>query len=77
MWLARLAANRSFLGQLALSDLSQACQRDGGQGYSPQVMMLGKARAQGRYGAAALKVVFAPQAVLLFITCLPAQLGIS
>ncbi|KPF90083.1 hypothetical protein IP81_16060 [Novosphingobium sp. AAP83] len=38
--------------------------------------MLGKARAQGRYGAAALKVVFAPQAVLLFITCLPAQMGI-
>ena len=38
--------------------------------------MLGKARAQGRYSAAALKVVFAPQAVLLFITCLPAQMGI-
>ncbi len=38
--------------------------------------MLGKARAQGRYGTAALKIVFAPQAVLLFTTCLPAQLGI-
>ncbi|MBA4354078.1 MAG: hypothetical protein C0409_05250 [Novosphingobium sp.] len=38
--------------------------------------MLGKARAQGRYGAAALKLVFAPQALLLFVTCLPAQLGI-
>lgn len=44
-WLARLAANGTFLGQLALSGLSHACQRDGGQGYSPQVMMLGKARA--------------------------------
>ena len=38
--------------------------------------MLGKARVEGRYGAAALKLVFAPQALLLFITCLPAQLGI-
>jgi len=38
--------------------------------------MLGKARAEGRFGAAALKLVFAPQAVLLFITCLPAQLGV-
>ncbi len=43
-WLARLAANGTFLGQLALNDLRQACQRQGGQGYSPQVMMLGKAR---------------------------------
>ena len=38
--------------------------------------MLGKARAQGRFGSAALKLVFAPQALLLFVTCLPAQLGI-
>jgi steroid 5-alpha reductase family enzyme len=38
--------------------------------------MLGKARAEGRFGLAALQLVFAPQAVLLFITCLPAQLGI-
>lgn len=38
--------------------------------------ILGKARAKGRYASAALKYVFAPQAVLLFITCLPAQLGI-
>ena len=38
--------------------------------------MLGKAREQGRYGSAAFKVVFGPQAVLLFLTCLPAQLGI-
>lgn len=38
--------------------------------------MLGKARDQGRYGSAALRSVFAPQAVLLFITCLPAQLGV-
>lgn len=38
--------------------------------------MLGKAREQGRYGSAAFKVVFGPQAVLLFLTSLPAQLGI-
>lgn len=38
--------------------------------------MLAKAREQGRYGSAAFKVVFGPQAVLLFITSLPAQLGI-
>jgi steroid 5-alpha reductase family enzyme len=38
--------------------------------------MLGKARAEGRYGSAAFKAVFGPQALLLFITCLPAQLGI-
>lgn len=38
--------------------------------------ILGKAREQGRYGSAAFKVVFGPQALLLFLTCLPAQLGI-
>ncbi len=38
--------------------------------------ILSKARALGRYGSAALKLVFAPQALLLFLTCLPAQLGI-
>ena len=38
--------------------------------------MLAKARDQGRYGSAAFKVVFGPQAVLLFITSLPAQIGI-
>jgi steroid 5-alpha reductase family enzyme len=38
--------------------------------------MLGKARAEGRYGSAAFKVVFGPQALLLFITSLPAQIGI-
>lgn len=38
--------------------------------------LLGKARAEGRYGSAALKLVFAPQALLLFVTCLPAQLGV-
>ena len=38
--------------------------------------MLGKARAAGRYGSAAFKVVFGPQAVLLFLTSLPAQIGI-
>ena len=38
--------------------------------------MLGKARAAGHYGRAAFKVVFGPQAVLLFLTSLPAQIGI-
>ena len=38
--------------------------------------MLGKAEEQGRYARAALTVVFAPQALLLFVTCLPAQLGV-
>jgi steroid 5-alpha reductase family enzyme len=38
--------------------------------------MLGKAREQGRYASAALTKVFGPQAVLLFLTCLPAQLGV-
>ncbi len=38
--------------------------------------MLGKAREQGRFAGAALKLVFAPQALLLFLTSLPAQLGI-
>jgi len=37
--------------------------------------MLGKARERGRYGAAAARI-FAVQAVLLWLTCLPAQLGI-
>ena len=38
--------------------------------------MLGTARADGRFASAALKLVFAPQALLLLLTCLPAQLGI-
>ncbi len=38
--------------------------------------MLGKAKEQGRFARAALTVVFAPQAVLLYLTCLPAQLGV-
>jgi steroid 5-alpha reductase family enzyme len=38
--------------------------------------MLGKARAAGHYARAALTGVFGPQAVLLFVTCLPAQLGV-
>ena len=38
--------------------------------------MLGKAKERGGFAQAALKAVFAPQAVLLFLTCLPAQLGI-
>ena len=38
--------------------------------------MLAKAKEAGRYGSAALKVVFAPQAFLLYLTCLPAQLGV-
>lgn len=43
-WLARLAANRDFLADLALQDLKAGCHREGGQGYSPQVIMLGAAR---------------------------------
>lgn len=43
-WLARLAANRDFLGDIALAELRQGCRRPGGQGYSPQVMMLGLPR---------------------------------
>ena len=38
--------------------------------------ILGKARASGHYASAALTRVFGPQAVLLFVTCLPAQLGV-
>ena len=38
--------------------------------------MLGKAKERGAFAGAALKVVFGPQAVLLFLTCLPAQLGV-
>lgn len=38
--------------------------------------ILGKARAKGYFASAALKRVFGPQAVLLYVTCLPAQLGI-
>ncbi|MCW3849292.1 DUF1295 domain-containing protein [Sphingomonas sp. LB-2] len=38
--------------------------------------ILGKARREGRYASAALAKVFAPQAILLYLTCLPAQLGI-
>ncbi|MFM9935277.1 MAG: DUF1295 domain-containing protein [Novosphingobium sp.] len=37
--------------------------------------MLGKARREGKYGAAAARV-FAAQAVLLYVTCLPAQVGV-
>ena len=44
-WLARLGANRDFLGNIALEELKAGCDRPGGQGYCPQVMMLGKARA--------------------------------
>lgn len=39
--------------------------------------ILGPAKAEGRYAAAAWKRVFGPQAVLLWITCLPAQLGVA
>ena len=38
--------------------------------------MLGKAKEQGRFAQAALTKVFGPQAVLLYITCRPAQLGV-
>jgi steroid 5-alpha reductase family enzyme len=37
--------------------------------------MLGKAKEEGRFASAALSMVFAPQAFLLYLTCLPAQLG--
>lgn len=43
-WLARLAANPHFLGDIALAQLTSGCRRGGGQGYSPQVLMLGAAR---------------------------------
>ena len=38
--------------------------------------ILRKARASGTYARGALLRVFGPQAVLLFVTCLPAQLGV-
>ncbi|BEU99229.1 DUF1295 domain-containing protein [Novosphingobium olei] len=38
--------------------------------------ILGKAKAEGRFAIAALTIVFAMQGVLLYLTCLPAQLGI-
>lgn len=38
--------------------------------------MLGKAKERGAFAGAALTRVFAPQAVLLFLVCLPAQMGI-
>lgn len=48
-----------------------------GHGEDPRyAKMLGKAKADGKFASAALKFVFAPQALLLFVTCLPAQLGI-
>ncbi len=37
--------------------------------------ILGPARAKGRFASGAFKRVFGPQAVLLWITCLPAQMG--
>lgn len=47
------------------------------QGEDPRyARMLGKAKQQGRYGRAALTVVFGPQALLLYLVCLPAQLGV-
>ncbi len=48
-----------------------------GSGEDPRyARILGKAKEQGRYGSAALRQVFGPQAFLLFLTCLPAQLGV-
>ncbi len=40
------------------------------------VRILRKHRETGRYAKGALMLVFGPQAVLLFLTCLPAQIGI-
>lgn len=38
--------------------------------------ILRKAKAKGQFASAALAKVFGPQAVLLFVTCLPAQMGV-
>lgn len=38
--------------------------------------MLGKARERGQFARAALTIVFGPQALLLFLVSLPAQLGV-
>ncbi|QGN55169.1 DUF1295 domain-containing protein [Novosphingobium sp. Gsoil 351] len=48
-----------------------------GHGEDPRyARMLGKAKERGKFAGAALKIVFGPQALLLFLVCLPAQLGI-
>lgn len=48
-----------------------------GHGEDPRyARMLGKAKAEGRFAQAALTRVFGPQAFLLYLTCLPAQLGV-
>jgi steroid 5-alpha reductase family enzyme len=48
-----------------------------GSGEDPRyARILAEAREQGRYARGALVRVFAPQTVLLFVTCLPAQIGI-
>jgi steroid 5-alpha reductase family enzyme len=48
-----------------------------GHGEDPRyAKMLGKAKERGHFAGASFKRVFAPQAVLLFVTCLPAQMGI-
>jgi hypothetical protein len=39
-WLARLAANRSFLGDIAIAQLKAAYQSRRSDGYTPQVVML-------------------------------------
>ncbi|WP_408591751.1 DUF1295 domain-containing protein [Novosphingobium sp.] len=47
------------------------------QGEDPRyARILAKAKAEGKFARAALTTVFAMQAVLLYVTCLPAQLGI-
>jgi hypothetical protein len=43
-WLSDLATNTRFLGDIALAQLEAGLHRAGGQGYSPQVIMLGVAR---------------------------------
>lgn len=48
-----------------------------GHGQDPRyARIIGTAKQEGRFAEAALKRVFAPQALLLYVTCLPAQLGI-
>ena len=57
---------------------SAASQVTGASGEDPRyAKILGPARDKGRYASGAFKRVFLPQAVLLWITCLPAQMGVA
>ncbi len=72
---ATLIAAMTILWGVRLGIHLLARWRHGGED-SRYAKILGKARKQGRYASAALAQVFAPQALLLYLTCLPAQLGI-